>query len=239
MAIFLASALAITVLTIKYFTLTLPSPLDSSSKGPAVRGNGGGSPNPHSAVLDALDAISDRRRDQRNWAVSVLKEIDREADPNFKTSYDMFEPEANCISDERFGSEVRYAAFGDGPKFVCGVDLIASIGRKNQGCLVYSVGSSDMFDFEIAVKKHLGCETHTFDPTVTNFHGGEYATFHKWGLGVDGHSSNKRSIDFEEKSLSTIYEALGHQGRRINILKIDCEGCEWEAMKDIFSLISS
>ena len=104
------------------------------------------------------------------------------------------------------------------------MDLIASIGQKNQGCLVYRVGSSEMFGFEIAVKKHLGCETHTFDPTVTNFHGGEYATFHKWGLRVDGHTPNKRYVDCEEKSLSTIYEALGHQVMRINILKSDCEG---------------
>ena len=173
-AISLASVLSITVLTNQYFTLTSPSPSDSSSKGPAVRNSSDGDPNPHSAVLNALDAISNRRRYQRNWAVSVLKEIYQESNPKFKTLYDMFEPEAYCISDERFGSEVRYAAFGDGPKFVCGVDLITSIGRKNQGCLVYSVGSSDIFDFEMAVKKHLGCETHTFDPTVTNFHGGEY-----------------------------------------------------------------
>ena len=47
------------------------------------------------------------------------------------------------------------------------------------GVWVYSMGSSNMFDFEIAVKKRLRCETHTFDPTVINFHRGEYATLHK------------------------------------------------------------
>jgi hypothetical protein len=40
---------------------------------------------------------------------------------------DLFEPEATCISEERFGqgrNTSRYNAFGDGPKFVCGLDSI-------------------------------------------------------------------------------------------------------------------
>ena len=65
-----------------------------------------------------------------------------------------------------------------------GCDLIASNGKK-QGFLVYSVIILDMFNFDILVKNHLGCETCIFDPAVTNFHQGEYATFHKWGLRVN------------------------------------------------------
>ena len=40
-------------------------------------------------------------------------------------SFDIYEPEATCLSEERFGSDTRYHAFGDGPKFICGVDFIA------------------------------------------------------------------------------------------------------------------
>ena len=36
-----------------------------------------------------------------------------------KMLYDLYEPEANCLSEERFGND-RFASFGDGPKFVCG-----------------------------------------------------------------------------------------------------------------------
>ena len=182
-------------------------------------------------VLKALDARFDERREARMRAVKRMGS--RRYDG--KWAYDLFEPEANCLSEERFGSAERYEAFGDGPKFVCGVDVIAS---SDDGCLVYSVGSNNKFDFEVAVDTHLGCETHTFDPTVKRFNGGKYAEFHPWGLGTDGVNKTFRGGKYTEMSLLTMYKALGHEGRRINILKIDCEGCEWRAMPEIFSSIS-
>lgn len=36
-------------------------------------------------------------------------------------------------------------------------------------------------------------------------------------------------------SLSDIMSELGHTGRRIDIFKIDCEGCEWNSYKDFIS----
>ena len=49
----------------------------------------------------------------------------------------MGSPNRNASRISHFGSEVRYAAFVDG---VCGVYLITSIGRKNQGCLGVQCG---------------------------------------------------------------------------------------------------
>ena len=71
-------------------------------------------------------------------------------------------------------------AFGDGPKFVCGVDVLAERAAR-EGCLVYSVGSNNDIRFEKAVYDYMkGCEVHTFDPSMgdTPFVGSEYATFH-------------------------------------------------------------
>ena len=31
-------------------------------------------------------------------------------------------------------------------------------------------------------------------------------------------------------TLDDIYERLGHIGKRVTILKLDCEGCEWAAL---------
>jgi len=133
-------------------------------------------------ILDMMDDTYNQRRKPRHsknntgWIGNLL--------------FDLFEPEATCISEERFGSDLdkRYDAFGDGPKFVCGVDNIAAKAKKGD-CLIYSVGSNNDMRFEKAVHTHMkGCEVHTFDPTVAEdaFIGKEYAQFHSWGLRTDG-----------------------------------------------------
>ena len=42
-----------------------------------------------------------------------------------------------------------------GPKFVCGVDILATKAKSNAGCLVYSVGSNNQVDFERGVKQFM------------------------------------------------------------------------------------
>jgi len=154
--------------------------------------------------------------------------------------YDLFEPEAVCFTDERFGSPARYDAFGDGPKFVCGVDLIAQKNKTDEGCLVYSVGSNNEIDFEVAVHNFLGCETHTFDPTLEEaFIGDEYATFHPWGIGEEGKESGHSDNRYTARSIESIMKELGHLDRTLDILKIDCEHCEYVAMPPLFEAIAA
>ena len=210
------------------------------------------------AMLDRFDAMFDERRRVRQQHVSESIAL-----ANERWFFDAYEPEATCFTDERFGysryntqgkilldknlpqaykDATRYNAFGDGPKFVCGLDVI---GKKDpedgdkEPCLVYSVGSNNDVAFEMTVDKFLGCETHTFDPTISNFVGGDYATWHPWGLGVDGAKARHESFEWEGKSFDTIIEALGHQNRTIDILKIDCEGCEWSTMPPLFESIAA
>lgn len=71
-------------------------------------------------ILNKLDTMYNTRR------------IPRQAKSNINWTglrlFDLYEPEATCFSEERFGSEsnIRFDAYGDGPKFVCGVDYIAN-----------------------------------------------------------------------------------------------------------------
>jgi hypothetical protein len=124
----------------------------------------------------------------------------------------------------------------DAPKFVCAVDLIAEK-NKEDPCLVYSVGSDNKIDFEVAVSTFLGCETHTFDPTLkSTFVGDKFAIFHPWGIGIDGKQSE---FEWTSKGIETIMKELGHLNRTLDILKIDCEGCEYEAMADLFEAIAA
>ena len=187
-------------------------------------------------ALDQLDEVFDRKRLER---VTVM-----DTNMGDKISFDIYEPEATCFSEERFGSktETRYRSFGDGPKFICGVDYIAhQTAHYGKNCLVYSVGSNNDIAFEKAVHTFMkGCEIHTFDPTLNKpFVGGEYAIFHPWGLGVDGEKASAGGKAWEGKSFDTVFKELGHENRSVDVLKIDCEGCEWDVMPPLFELMRS
>lgn len=76
-----------------------------------------------SQILDDLDATFDLRREVRQKALPH---------PNFKyvTAFDMYEPEAVCFTDERFGSIERYKAFGDGMYIIIAVSLFVYLIAK-------------------------------------------------------------------------------------------------------------
>ncbi len=228
--------------------------------------------------LDALERMWDDRRSVRLQLLQDAKNAGKniydylwkkklsnkeEAERSKKFRFDLWEPEAVCLTEERFGgqSDTRYDAFGDGPKFVCGVDYIRELYNSSKKrdarslssssaqeppkpCLVYSVGSNNNIKFEQAVKKHIGCEIHTFDPTLkSRFVGSRYATFHPWGLGADGETVHFEQGDninatFATFSMDHIIKKLGHTRRKIDILKIDCERCEYTAMPPVFDAVA-
>lgn len=135
------------------------------------------------------------------------------------------EPSYTCGEEERVGVS------GDGGKWICNPWAIA---RNHRACLVYSIGSNNHFDFEQAVLESVSgdCEIHIFDHTVSALQlvskqRKPWKTyFHQYGL------SDAPSGDF--KSLTDIVRMLGHEGRTIDIFKIDCEGCEWTTYESWF-----
>lgn len=79
------------------------------------------------------------------------------------------------------------------------------------------------------------CEIHVFDFSQNytrqknadrNIH------FHRWGL----YGSGQATRGAVWKTLPQIMQALGHQGRTIDIFKVDCEGCEWDCFQDWIGL---
>lgn len=124
-------------------------------------------------------------------------------------------------------------SMADGPKWVCNPHRIA----QQKDCLIYSVGSNGKAEFEKAVKEEIGdhCEIHTFDPVKWNKRNGDfatalkpYSTFHHWGLSAE--SDDKSDMKF--KTLKQTMTELGHDGRTIDVFKIDCEWCEWFTWQD-------
>ena len=111
-----------------------------------------------------------------------------------------YEPTWSCPFERRVGN------IGDGGKWVCDPH------RLPDDCLVLSVGSASEWSFEEgihALKPH--CEIHTFDHTIQPHNVPSFVHFHAIGL-----------------DKSSLLDSINATGRTVDILKIDCEGCEWD-----------
>jgi len=122
---------------------------------------------------------------------------------------------------------------------------------RGADCLVYSFGVQHRDEFTNFYTAQ-GCDVFAFDPTVSHYsvpahtngvrQGG--VTFYSWGL-----KSTEVTYPYEEAtnlgeqygtvsgalySLLQIISMLGHRGRTIAALKLDCEGCEFAAFRDLW-----
>lgn len=140
-------------------------------------------------------------------------------------------PSFTCPHTVRVGREP-----GDGPKFICDPHrLVQVVKKRNETCLVYSVGSKGRFEFENGLVEFTGndCEIHVIDPgnyarsTPKNMH------YHQWGIISSYDKSYNPVIRHGEfRTMQETVKALGHSDRVIDVLKIDCEDCEWYTYKD-------
>lgn len=149
-----------------------------------------------------------------------------------RTYYDEFEPVYSCHIERRLGR------LGDGGKFICGPD---DYFRKN-GCFVVSIGSKDDVSFEEEVKAKMDCEIHIFDPTGNVSFTKEQATragakFH--AIGLAGQNLTSWSWKRDNRNYLPLYDMITREDilngvRHIDILKVDCEECEFDAFELIW-----
>jgi hypothetical protein len=121
------------------------------------------------------------------------------------------------------------------------VDDLKQAAKQQDGCLVYSFGIHDSWEWEEKVAKQFGCEVHAFDPTVD--HAQDLApgvTFHKLGLQAEGddmaktHAAEYDAIDPTLLlALPDIMQRLGHDKRTLDVIMMDCEGCEWGVLRNL------
>ena len=107
-----------------------------------------------------------------------------------------------------------------------------------QECIVYSVGISLEWSFDSFMSK-AGCEVHSFDPTVdlSKINMGENIHFHPWGLGSFTSASYGNQLEGSEMlSMEEIIQRLGHENKKISILKMDCEGINFKNNIDVVIL---
>lgn len=99
---------------------------------------------------------------------------------------------------------------------------------QKRECLIYSIGISFKPLFAVA-SAALGCEIHMFDHTLSpemqkvlsNLHSNMH--FHPLGI------SAETDLEANMVSISDFMEAYDHDF--IDVLKIDCEGCEWSVFE--------
>jgi len=157
------------------------------------------------------------------------------------------QPNFSCPYMKRVGGNGD--PHGDGPKWICdperlGQRTTGNNGNSNTNCLIYSIGSAGKYRFEDGLIEMHGkekCEFHVFDPGHYDRKGdaqNKNIHYHQWGITSSYDTNYKIDIPPKDRegavflSIQETMKRLGHEGRTIDIFKIDCENCEWATYKD-------
>jgi Methyltransferase domain len=149
----------------------------------------------------------------------------------------------------------RVGGRGDGPKWTCDPHRLL----RQPDCLIYSIGSRGIYRFEDGIVSTLkeydpkariaqegtesaswlpNCEIHVFDPAPQYGRNGDATNknIHYHAIGLKSSYEPFKLGTFPASSVflsfQDIQKQLGHENRRVDIFKIDCEGCEWSTYQD-------
>ena len=134
-------------------------------------------------------------------------------------------PIMSCNSQPRFGS------LEDGGKTLCNVEQLLG----GPDCIVYSIGVAKTCEFEWDLQAEMpNCRIDLFDANRESMEwfkksrcANSSMRFHNWAVG-GGSNVSKPAFGHPAYSFQEIMEKLGHQGRVINVLKMDIEGYEYD-----------
>ena len=116
---------------------------------------------------------------------------------------------------------------------------------QQKGCVVYSIGGNDWWQFELGLLESTPCEIHTSDCTgpISRFHKPNSSRIHFHHVCVGTEFQPKRAqCDVtntpcgEFWTLHQMQQRLGHS--RIDLFKMDIEGWEWnliESWADVYT----
>jgi hypothetical protein len=122
--------------------------------------------------------------------------------------------------------------------------------RPQSPCIVYSIGIRDIYRTERTYAA-MGCSVFAFDCTIDHPRNlSANITFYPFCVGsnttemlLDGAqtrvTNNLRKSEWlsgltpQFKSLPDIIKYLGHEHTELTMLKMDCEGCEWEGVSTL------
>ncbi|XP_033735868.1 uncharacterized protein LOC117324225 isoform X2 [Pecten maximus] len=129
-------------------------------------------------------------------------------------------------------SMVRMGARKDGGWDVCPNDRYL----QKDNCLVYSFGINNDFSFDDEIARDYGCKVHSFDPSMRKKDHirsqKPFVSFHATGLSNFIGTTADRNR-WKMKTLSAIRQELGHTQVMPDVLKMDIEFSEWNALPEI------
>lgn len=100
-----------------------------------------------------------------------------------------------------------------------------------QGCIFYSFGISSDYSFDSQLAEIFGCSGFAADPTVShNSSLHPLVTFHQIGAKMLHEPARKKWFSTSMPSLMK-----WRRDKYVDILKMDCEGCEYSLARDVLS----
>lgn len=108
---------------------------------------------------------------------------------------------------------------------------ICAVAETVKKCTAITYGVENEYTFELKLRERFGCDVFALDPTVN--HPAELARgvyFLKWGA-PSAWLNRKESAYIIVSPVE--FAALVAPGEHIQLLKMDCEGCEFEIFRDV------
>ena len=144
------------------------------------------------------------------------------------TRFQAFQPFGTC-NQTCVGGPCR----NDASKIVCGIEFL------KKGCIVYSMGGNNDWNFELDLLEKTPCEIHTFDCTGPSSRfikpKNDRLYFHHICLAAESTNApmacdnGHGSICGPMMSIQDIQHKMNHT--RIDLLKMDIEGYEWPILR--------
>nr|KAG5710643.1 hypothetical protein BaRGS_013289 [Batillaria attramentaria] len=128
--------------------------------------------------------------------------------------------------------KLRMGKVGDGGWEVCDDYEY----RPIEPCIVYSFGIAYDFSFDDDVAKLYGCHVYSFDPSMGVSSGDRSPWVHFYNIGLGGEGGKLPAgapTSWEVDSFAGIRRKLEHQKKPIDIVKMDIELSEWQALLDM------
>ncbi|XP_077990084.1 putative methyltransferase-like protein 24 [Glandiceps talaboti] len=116
-------------------------------------------------------------------------------------------------------------------------------GLDSRQCTVYSVGIANDWSFDEAMANY-GCDVFSFDPSIhkPSHKHGKKVWFYNFGLmdqNSDGYFGtgmiDNVSSRWKVRTLEGLMAEMDHRNHKLDVLKIDIEGSEWQVLYDMLS----